>query len=236
MAVDNYGPLGNPLPDLDDDANFPEQVSELSKWTADRVVPAAADPAVLRTMFPVLKQGLLVNVLSVGEVWMYRAAYNASTNPGGMTPAGWYPVNNKGRLLNVYEIGWPGEAFFWQDGIRLLKEFGIPPQGSPYRIQAQATGEVYVEDGAPGNAPRYDLQITAGGAYGTTQGEVIGYEVAQPGVKYQKVDMLPTAKVYSGELRVSLRAARLFGLPAPVGQRGYTTEYNRNFTISTWSA
>lgn len=237
MAVNEYGPLGNPLPTLDDDANFPDQITELSVWAAKGYVPEVNDPSQLKVLYPTAKQGLIARVLSVGELWMYYAAYNAASNPGGKTPAGWYRVNGSGRLLNTYEFDWSGDAFRWADAVKLLTGGKvIPSQGVPYRIQVQAAAELGREPGAPANAPRYDLAVLAvPAAFGIT-GTILGS--SQETVNhYQQFTTLPSAKVYTGETNLSIVAYRNSnGVPAPAGQYGEVAGENRRFIVSVWAA
>lgn len=86
------GRLGNPRYDLDDDASFPEQVTEVSDWAAAIAVPKATSRAQVNTLYPSPKHGDMVRALFAGQLWFYYGAYDASTNPGGSSPAGWTPI------------------------------------------------------------------------------------------------------------------------------------------------
>lgn len=67
--------------------------------TAAQIAPAlrrgmtVASAAERATLFPTPVQGDSVFRNDLGEEEIYLAAYNASTNPGGASVAGWYPRN-----------------------------------------------------------------------------------------------------------------------------------------------
>lgn len=239
MTVNEYGPLGNPLPTLDDDANFPDQITELSVWAAKGYVPEVNDPSQLKVLYPTARQGLIARVLSVGELWMYYAAYNAASNPGGKSPAGWYRVNGSGRLLNTYEFDWSGGGFRWPDAVKLLTGGKIiPAQGVPYRIQVSASAEVGREPGTPSNAPRYDFAVlaSAADASGTT-GTILGSAQEGPGIAFQQFTTVPSARIFTGETQLSMVAYRNSqGVPAPLGQYGDITAFNRRLVATVWQA
>jgi hypothetical protein len=48
---------------------------------------------------------------------MYYALYNASTNPAGATPAGWYPVSGKLPYFRKYK----SDAFTWTPSATIVK-------------------------------------------------------------------------------------------------------------------
>lgn len=94
------GPRKNPEFDLDDDGNFPEDLTAVSRYAADVGVIVADSPADRGVVFPDPKQGDMVR--QNGQILMFFSAYNATSNPGGATPAGWYPI--AGRLPAVTAI------------------------------------------------------------------------------------------------------------------------------------
>lgn len=57
-----------------------------------RFVPAVANQAARDALFPSPVQGNRVFRVDAGYEEAYYAAYNATTNPNGVTPAGWYPT------------------------------------------------------------------------------------------------------------------------------------------------
>lgn len=51
--------------------------------------------------YPAPFQGLRVIRLDKGWEEMYYETYNAATNPGGASPAGWYPLGNGPTLIGI---------------------------------------------------------------------------------------------------------------------------------------
>ena len=74
-----------------------------------------ADQAARDALYPTPVQGDRVYRADGGLEEAYFALYNASTNPGGATPAGWYPVtkhprDDSGWLVFPLASGWTSEA------------------------------------------------------------------------------------------------------------------------------
>src|SRR5690606_18626252 len=71
---------------------------------------AVANSTERNTIFPSPKQGDRVFRKDLGYTETYYAAYNSSTNPGGMGTAGWYPptrlFNVEGGNSQTYSPGW----------------------------------------------------------------------------------------------------------------------------------
>ncbi len=67
------------------------QVTALNTWIKSGSRTANSDAA-RAAIFPAPAQGDTVFRTDKGWEERYYAAYNASTNPGGANPAGWYPV------------------------------------------------------------------------------------------------------------------------------------------------
>jgi hypothetical protein len=201
--------------------------------------PKVASDAERARVYPDPQQGDEVFHMGRGHTERW---YDLRTpaNPGGAEPAGWHQVDyidtQRGRLLNVYEIGWSGDGFRWPDKIKLLKEFKCPDQGVPYRVQVQASGEVFTEGGQRPGTSRFDLQAGVGGSYGSAQYDTIGASIEQGGNIFQQFVTLPTARSFTGETRVVLAAGRLASGNAPDGQWGEATPYLRSFIIVTHSA
>lgn len=66
---------------------------------------AVATQAARDALFPSPAQGNAVWRVDKGWEERYFAAYNSSTNPGGATPAGWYPVSGNMPKASVVKSG-----------------------------------------------------------------------------------------------------------------------------------
>jgi len=65
--------------------------SDLQTYSVDQSVMTFASSADRTTALPTPSQGMVSFLSDSGTVWKYYELYNASTNPGGATVAGWYP-------------------------------------------------------------------------------------------------------------------------------------------------
>lgn len=73
----------------------------------DATIPAlvVADVAARTAKFPSPVQGNRVWRTNLGGIEAYYGAYNAGTNPGGATPAGWYPISGKTPTFMAFGSG-----------------------------------------------------------------------------------------------------------------------------------
>lgn len=62
------------------------------------------------TIYPSPVQGNAVNRPDKGWIEQYFGAYNATTNPAGATPAGWYPVSGNTPGTVLYRAPWTSPA------------------------------------------------------------------------------------------------------------------------------
>lgn len=69
-----------------------------SQWVAATSDPinigVVANQTERDAQYPTPQQGMSVYRLDLGTQEIYYGLYNVSTNPGGKTPAGWYPADN----------------------------------------------------------------------------------------------------------------------------------------------
>lgn len=109
--------------------------------------PNAASQAVRDALYPAPKQGNRVWREDLGWEETYFGTYNVTSNPGGATPAGWYPtqgmmprfVVSKAATQNIGTGGW--SAFQWNT-LTLVENRGgfVVPTASPFNIQVPYPG------------------------------------------------------------------------------------------------
>lgn len=72
--------------------------ANVQDYLQDQAVMKFASAAARTSALPAPSQGMMSFLNDTGAVETYYAAWNASTNPGGKTPAGWYPARNTGLV------------------------------------------------------------------------------------------------------------------------------------------
>lgn len=75
--------------------------ANVQDYLQDQTVMKFASAAARAAALPAPSQGMVSFLNDTGAVETYYAAWNASTNPGGKTPAGWYPARNQGLVALV---------------------------------------------------------------------------------------------------------------------------------------
>lgn len=70
-----------------------------------RNVPSVSGTAERTTFFPAPAQGNRVYRNDLGYTEAYFALYNAASNPGGATPAGWYPQSGTSVMFSGVAVG-----------------------------------------------------------------------------------------------------------------------------------
>jgi hypothetical protein len=97
--------------------------ADLQGYAVDQSVMVFATAAARTSALTSPSQGMMSFLNDSGTTWIYYAAYNASTNPGGAASAGWYPA--------------PGSAMFFGQAQRSAVT------GTTYT--AGSTGFLYTE-------------------------------------------------------------------------------------------
>lgn len=110
-----------------------------SVWRLDNV-PSVADAAARDALFvaPIVPaQGDTVYTADSGITWQYYALYNASTNPGGANPAGWYPVDGT-VLAQATRFNTSTVITTTATAIGSLSAVGVAP-GTPVSVEVHLT-------------------------------------------------------------------------------------------------
>lgn len=70
--------------------------ANVQDYLQDQAVMKFTSAAARTSALPAPSQGMMSFLNDTGAVETYYAAWNATTNPGGKTPAGWYPARSQG--------------------------------------------------------------------------------------------------------------------------------------------
>jgi hypothetical protein len=76
--------------------------ANLQGYAVDQSVMKFASSAARTSALPSPSQGMVSFLNDSGTTWIYYAAYNASTNPGGAASAGWYPLPSIASFLGTF--------------------------------------------------------------------------------------------------------------------------------------
>jgi hypothetical protein len=99
--------------------------SDLQQYSVDQSIFTFDSSADRTTNLAAPSQGMMSFLNDSGTTWYYAELYNASTNPGGASVAGWYPV--------------PGSAVFMGTCGSFTTTNGV-------QADAGATGNLYTEN------------------------------------------------------------------------------------------
>lgn len=122
-------------------------------------VPVVSSIAARAAIFPTAVQGNRVYRSDLGYEEGYFGAYSASTNPGGATPAGWYPRSAElGASYRAAPVGGTvltTNTFNDVAGMRTVAN----TNGTPVRLEAQLNAD----NGNSGNDRSFSLVIKCDG-------------------------------------------------------------------------
>lgn len=108
MATPNYG---LPIYTGSEQYSLKTVANQITNATDDALeivarggVPRVANTSERNSLFPSPSQGDSVYRKNVGWEEVYYETYNATTNPGGASSAGWYPISGKLPNANLYRF------------------------------------------------------------------------------------------------------------------------------------
>lgn len=179
----------------------------LGEVTSSIPTRSVANQAERTAMYPTPVQGDSVYRLDRGWVERYYGVYNASTNPGGKSVAGWYAPS--GTIIRSVRDNWPdgGQPIQTSSSPFIMRRLAIADPGVPYRIQGYGVASA----GSLAAGTRWDMAMGVTNTNSNTVIEDLGQFSSSESSAFQTITSLPSAQVLTGNKDIILQLIRVVG-------------------------